>query len=146
MLVIYPFSVVDQEQALKNAKWITELGGCKTHDIFVLCDRRCDPEIMRQVVQAFGTVFRLVKHRLTKADIDGWPQGANQMFSYACTLIQHEQEWPYFLWLEPDAIPISPGWLDALEAEYQRGGKPFMGERVDLGAEAAGRAQCTCAG
>jgi len=133
MLVIYPFSVVDQEQALKNARWISELGDCKTHDILVLCDRRCDPEIMRQVVQCFGTVFRFVKHRLTKSDIDGWPQGANQLFSYACTLIQHEQEWPYFLWLEPDAIPIRPGWLDALESEYRCAGKPFMGELVDLG-------------
>jgi FkbM family methyltransferase len=135
MLVIYPFSVVDEQLALKNAQWIAELGEYKSHDVFILSDRRCNQQIMEDVVKTLGKVFRLAKHRLTSSDVDGWPEGANQMFSLAATLIQHTREWPCFFWLEPDAIPISPGWLDALEAEYKRGGKPFMGERVDLGAK-----------
>jgi FkbM family methyltransferase len=133
MLVIYPFSTADQKQALKNAQWISELGGCKGHDIFVLADRRCDVPLGQEINNLFVAAFRVAQFRWTKADVDGWPQGANHMFGYATTLIQFTEEWPYFLWLEPDAIPITPGWLDKLEAEYKRGGKPFMGEKVDLG-------------
>ena len=134
MLVIYPFSTADQDQALKNARWIAELGDCQRHDIFVLSDRRCPEDLVKEVVKTLTGVFHFVQHRWTKTDIDGWPQGANHMFGYSTCLIQNAAEWPYFLWLEPDAIPVSPGWLNALEQEYRNGGKPFMGERVDLGA------------
>jgi FkbM family methyltransferase len=133
MLVIYPFSTTDEQQALKNAQWIAELGEYKSHDIFILADRRCNHELVAEVVAHLTPVFKLAQLRVTEADIDGWPQGANHMFGYATALIQHETTWPYFLWLEPDAIPIRTGWLDALEAEYKLNGKPFMGERVDLG-------------
>ena len=133
MLIIFPFSVVDQELALKNARWIAELGEYKSHDIFILSDQRCDPEINRQVVETFSPVFRLTKHRLTKVDIDGWPQGANYMLELAATLIQNTREWPYFFWLEPDAIPLRAGWLDAIVEEHTRSGKHFLGDRVEVG-------------
>jgi FkbM family methyltransferase len=133
MLVIYPFSLPDQDQALKNARWIAELGGCEHHDLFIVSDRRCPAELVKEVAKTFTGKFNLVKHRWTESDIDGWPQGANHMFGFATALIQHTREWPYFLWLEPDAIPICKGWLDTLEAEHKRGGKAFTGEKVDLG-------------
>lgn len=31
-----------------------------------------------------------------------------------------------FFWLEPDAVPLQPGWLAAIEKEYDNCGKPFM--------------------
>jgi FkbM family methyltransferase len=133
MIVIYPFSPGDQEQALKNAEWIRELGGVEQHDIFVLADPRCDNDLTNRVVEAFKGTFKVTHLRIAKSAVDGWPQGANYMFSYACTLIQFEKTWPYFLWLEPDAIPIVKGWLDELDIEHRCSGKKFMGERVDLG-------------
>lgn len=134
MLVIYPFSLTDQEQALKNARWIADLGGGDKHDMFVLSDRRCDEATVQSVLDLFKPVFKSLHHRKTDADIDGWPEGANHMFGLSTCLIQNAPfDWPYFLWLEPDAIPMGAGWLDALEEEYKRGKKLFMGEKVDLG-------------
>jgi FkbM family methyltransferase len=133
MLVIYPFSVPDQELALKNARWIAELGSCAKHDIFILSDRRCDIPTVQGIVDTLKPLFKIVQHRWTQSDIDGWPEGANHMFCYATALIQHTKEWPCFMWMEPDAIPIKAGWMDQLEEEYRRAGKPFMGEKVDLG-------------
>jgi FkbM family methyltransferase len=134
MLVIYPFSITDEDQALKNAQWIAELGPYKNHDIVILSDRRCDIGISQAVVDALTPVFKHAQHQIAPADIDGWPQGANYMFGYStCMIANNPHEWPYFLWLEPDAIPMRKGWLDDLDAAYQRGGKPFMGEKVDLG-------------
>ena len=133
MLVIYPFSTGDQDQALKNAHWIAELGEQKNHDIFILADRRCEVPKTQEIVDTLTRVFKVVQYRPTQAEIDGWPEGANHMFGYATILIQRTKEWPYFLWLEPDAIPLNSGWLDALDEAYQLGKKPFMGEKVDLG-------------
>ena len=33
---------------------------------------------------------------------------------------------PAFVWLEPDSIPLHPGWLGRIAAEYWKVGKPFM--------------------
>jgi FkbM family methyltransferase len=133
MIIVFPFSTRDQDLALKNATWWLELGECKQHEALVCYDQRCNPEIVEAigaaVLQVFGKVWRLP----APADIDGWPEGANYMFRFTSAWLAAKPQYPYFLWLEPDAIPLREGWLDKLEAEYRRGGKPFMGERVDLG-------------
>ena len=133
MIATYPFCTRDEDQALKNAIWINELGGCKGHEVVVCYDARCSREkveaIGLELLKAFGKVYRLP----APFEMDGWPQGANYLFKLCATWLQHRTQYGYYLWLEPDAIPVSPGWMDALEAEYLRGKKPFMGERVDLG-------------
>jgi FkbM family methyltransferase len=133
MIAVYPFSPRDEEQALKNAKWFNDLGGCKGHEVVACYDPRCSQPIVEaiglELIKAFDKVWRLP----VKAEIDGWPQGANFLFRFAATWLESKPQWTHFLWLEPDAIPITPGWMDALEMEYKCGGKPFMGERVDLG-------------
>lgn len=60
---------------------------------------------------------------VTDRPVIGWPAGPNALFF---TTAQQLEGNP-FLWLEPDAVPMSPGWLDAIEAEYQSAGKPFLG-------------------
>lgn len=133
MIAVYPFSPRDEEQALKNAKWFNDLGGCKGHEVVACYDPRCSQPVVEaiglELIKAFDKVWRLP----VKAEIDGWPQGANFLFRFAATWLESKPHWTHFLWLEPDAIPITPGWMDALEMEYKCGGKPFMGERVDLG-------------
>jgi FkbM family methyltransferase len=134
MLVIYPFSLPDEQQALKNANWIGDLGGCQNHDALILADRRCDNDVTKRIETEFKSTFQNVHLRMTQGDIDGWPMGANHMFGFAtCIIANNAHVWPHFLWLEPDAIPIKEGWLDTLEAEYRKAGKKFMGEKVDLG-------------
>src|SRR4029077_15368396 len=39
----------------------------------------------------------------------------------------------YFLWIEPDVVPLVPDWATILETEFKEGvkkGKRFMGDRV----------------
>jgi FkbM family methyltransferase len=133
MIAVYPFSLRDEEQALKNAIWFNDLGGCKGHEVVCCYDPRCSKDIVEaiglEMLKAFTKVWRLP----AESEVDGWPQGANYLFRFSASWLENKQDCPYFLWLEPDAIPVSPGWMDTLEAEYKRGGKPFMGERVDLG-------------
>lgn len=131
MIVVYPFSGADQDLALKNAKWMKELGGCKGHQVLALHDRRCVPDIVTNILGELSHSFDEVHHFVAGADIDGWPQGANYFFRLANAWME-KTRWPYYLWMEPDAIPLTPMWLDLLEVEYRKGQRPFMGDRVQV--------------
>src|SRR4029077_13160541 len=133
MILVYAFCPRDEDQALKNAQWMLELGSYKGHECLVSYDPRCNEHIVEEIGLLMLKMFDKVWRLKVEAEIDGWPQGANYMFSRSCTWLQTRQQYPCFFWLEPDAIPLREGWMDELEAEYKRSGKLFMGERVDLG-------------
>jgi len=134
MIVVYPFSLVDQELALKNARWMKELGGCKGHEVLVIHDARC--HLTQEIASVLSGVFDKVDVRTAPQEIDGWPQGANHLFCFAATLMQTRPN-IYWFWLEPDAIPLESGWLDTIEKEFRSVGIPrgkrFMGDRVQVG-------------
>jgi hypothetical protein len=58
-----------------------------------------------------------------------WPQGPNLMFAAAARQVAECYRMPW-LWFEPDAVPIKPGWLDGIAAAYWRCPKRFMGSLV----------------
>jgi len=60
-------------------------------------------------------IFGTARLSCTKQAVKGWPQGSNALFKHAA--IEMKQLNEPFLWLEPDAIPIKPGWLDAIANE-----------------------------
>lgn len=57
-----------------------------------------------------------------------WPLVANQVFQKAAWTMSYFCE-PW-LFMEPDAVALCPDWIAVMEAEYERGGKPFMGPVV----------------
>lgn len=130
MIVVFPFSPKDQELALRNAKWITEIGGCRGHEVLAIADKRCGT-ISGEIQAELGRAFDKVHPLIAVAQIDGWPQGANYFFRLATSWLQNKP-FRYFFWTEPDAIPLKAGWLDAIEAEYKTCSKKFMGDRVEV--------------
>ena len=130
MKIVFPFSLPDQELALRNVEWMNELGGCHGHECLIIHDKRCAPEKVSSIFLELTKAFDKVEIIKAQSEIDGWPQGANYFFRVVAAILQ--DKCPYFFWMEPDAIPLSPGWLDALEAEYKRAGRLFMGECVDI--------------
>lgn len=130
MTVVFPIFTADQELGLSLAKWFNELGGCRGHQVVFLYDHRCTPGTVDatgiQLAKAFDKVHPLV----ARASMNGWPDGPNYMFSLAATYLQTLKDCPYWLWMEPDATPLRPTWLDEIEAEHRRGKQPFTGGRV----------------
>lgn len=53
---------------------------------------------------------------------DQYPARNNFSLHQAATILQGQ---PFF-WLEPDSIPLRPGWLAQIEREYQESGKEFL--------------------
>jgi len=132
MILAIAFCERDQDLALKNIKWWNELGGCKGHKAVLWRDRRTNLDIAKEIQAEAFKCFDDVLVFTCGAEIDGWPEGANYFMRIASGYLQNRKDCRYFLWMEPDAIPITPGWMDALEEEYRRAGKPFMGDRVEV--------------
>lgn len=131
MIAIYCVHPRDEELALQNAFWMNELGGCKGHEVLFIHDQRVKPDLVQGIMRELSHCFKEVHSMMAGAMIDGWPEGANYFFRIAMGWLE-ARPYPYFLWLEPDAIPMKEGWMDELEAEYRRGRKPFMGDRVEV--------------
>lgn len=53
---------------------------------------------------------------------EGWPDGPNYLFEETIKSMKEP-----FLWLEPDCVPLCPGWIDYLNEEYFTVKSPFMG-------------------
>jgi len=124
MVVVFPFCAKDAGLLLQLLRWIQRLGGNRKHDAILLADGAVDygiaSECLAQAKLSFAAKIKTVPH------VEGWIPGSNALFRYAAMMMQGLP----FLWIEPDAAPTKPGWIDLIEAEYDRCGKPFMGAVV----------------
>lgn len=136
MLVVFTLCRKDAAQALKVAEWMRELGPQKQHDCIMTNPRNMNKFEESPAVPAFKAlqdVFNKVDVFIPwDEDEREWPYPANHMFTRVCQEIEWNRGGCPFLWMEPDAIPIKPGWLDAIEKEFQACGKVFMGDYVNL--------------
>lgn len=123
MLCVIPFCAKDAKAALNLVHWIGELGAMPNHSVLLVADAGLSYTLISEIQQEAKKVFAGVKvSQLEKRDMRGHPRAANGMFRHAISQVQSP-----FWWNEPDCIPLRTGWLDALEEEYSRASKPFMG-------------------
>jgi len=138
MLVVFPVCTKDFDLARSQLRWLVELGGHGAHQALILASANLDDAKARELYQlvknaGFGTTH-VIRQRDQDADRRGWPAGPNDMFKTAVEWVRGNARCPWF-WCEPDAVPQSKGWVDALDAGYKQGGKPYMGT---LGPETGG--------
>lgn len=128
MIAVIPFCSADEREAKKLLEWILELGGCRNHSCLLVVDAEVDWSVGREALTIANKAFRSAKIIATHKQFDGpWPLPQNQMFRFTAEYVEtHIKE--SWLWLEPDAIPLCPKWLETLDAEYQVVGKPYMGK------------------
>lgn len=133
MLVCLGYHAGDLTQAERLADWMRELGPYPGHSLLVARDKSAQ-------AQPFANVgFDSVEEIVVVDDAWGkWPESANNVFRKLAKHIQYTKPQPWLL-LEPDAVPIASGWLDALAAEHKRGNMPFCGNFV-AGVQAGGDA------
>lgn len=134
MKVVFPYSLKDQEQAVRLAAWICELSpDLRRHSVLIVHDARCALDSVAAIQGSLSSTFGTVESIAIADDAyDSWPHSCNLMFRRAGKHIELGPNPEPWLWLEPDAIPLRPDWLDTIEAEYKTAGKPFMGDRVEV--------------
>lgn len=131
--IALPFHAGDAERALDLLKWITELGGKLRRECVLIYDKGIDESLMTEIdawsVRAFGKAGQ-ARIQIGKLGIP-WPGGANHTFALLCHhMASYARPKPWLL-LEPDMAPTRSNWLETLENEYDKAGKPFMGAWVE---------------
>ncbi len=132
MLVVTSVFQGDIEAGIRLYNWIAKLSpNLQSHDCLLIADPGTAFDRIVQLKSIANKVFREVRLEVLEKEHKGWPEAANQMFYHAAKYVA--QSWPQaWLWLEPDAVPMKPTWLDDLEVEYKRLGRPFMGDIYDV--------------
>lgn len=126
MTLVLPFHTGDVMAAKRLMSWIADLGGCKGHDCLLMADADTPYEHALDVKNQAILSFDSVVFHTNGTSVRGWIPGSNSLFFSAAHRLQGR---PFFF-LEPDAVPLRSGWLDAIQAEYAKCGKPFMGALI----------------
>lgn len=128
-----PFTVVlsfwrdDAALALETMEWMHRLGTPKTHPILLVYENGTPGNFVQAILKSAHKTFTKVHHSQYRRPQRGaFPPTV--AFTHAAKTMQKMGN--PFLWLEPDAIPIKPYWLGALQDEYDRCGQPFCGPIV----------------
>lgn len=128
MLVALPVFSGDVSRLLNLLVWIKQLGGCSNHDAVIIADAETPAgqvlHLKAEALKSFSTVHIVTN----ESKVFGWIKGANSLFIEALRFA-YTQDKPW-LFLESDAIPLCPGWIDAIEIRYRSSGKRYMGALV----------------
>lgn len=130
-LLVLPFCSRDGDLALKNLRWIQELDGSLPFECLLSWDDATPRAIIDEMNRIAREVFKNVHHNFyPPPDKKHWPAAPNCAFQNTARYVAHFFRGKHWLFLEADATPIRKGWLQDLDEEYRRAGKPFMGHVV----------------
>jgi hypothetical protein len=118
----------DIELAKNLLNWIKELGGCPGHSCILVADSVIPKEERMAVKELARSSFANVDTIPVAIPATGY--APNHMFMLAAQQIFLSYKLPW-LWLEPDCVPLKPGWLSTLAAEYAGSPKRLLGNLVD---------------
>lgn len=131
MLITLAFFSGDKAQAIRLSEWIRDLGGVKSHDCLLAVYKDTDSSgVIETLREAFG---RVAEFPITDDMIQSramYQYCGNISWKRCAQHVAEMNESQPWLFLESDAVPICPEWLDTIAADYLAGGKPFMLDRV----------------
>lgn len=125
LLPVIAWCAKDADNALRLAQWIQHLGATSDNEFVLLASTEDWETEAGQRLKAYAQFKAFVCVDTSGPVENGWPNGPNQMMAEALAL--SEQRGAPLLWLEPDAVPLRPGWLQELEREYAQHDAVFIG-------------------
>jgi len=128
LLVVIAFCHKDFHQAQELLRWIVELDPkMPQHKALLVASSQVPQEEIDEATRIAKQTFgRVTAIKQTRVEEGGWPRACNKLFRVAAIYVKENYD-EAFYWCEPDCVPLSPGWLTALETEYYWAKKPFMG-------------------
>jgi hypothetical protein len=131
MLCILPVYKNDVSRLQNLLKWIHQLGGCAGHQATIVADAGTPADQVFELRKHAQLVFDSVSIETTDREVKGWPQGPNELFLAAARHASKRNT--HWLFLEPDSVPLSPGWLDKIDIYYRAKGAIYLGQLVPCG-------------
>lgn len=132
LLVAIPYCSKDSQSAGRLLEWIHELDSEKYPACLLAADAAVPQEEKVRIHNLAKSAFVNVDTMIVSAPTvkDNYHVAAAFMFNSVARQVQEVYKWN-FLWLEPDAIPLKPGWLDSLTNAYNNQPKRFMGALIE---------------
>ena len=134
LLVVIPAYAGDYSYALANLQWQQPCG----HSALLVLDSGLSKEqrksLRDEAEKSFAHTTILAAHLVSA--FKGWPAAPNYVWQFTVRYIESEvvhwakRRLSAWLWWEADAAPLTPDWLDTLDAAYAKCGKPIMGHIV----------------
>jgi len=128
MLCILPVYKDDVPRLLNLIKWIHQLGGCREHDATIVADADTPAGPVFRLRFEAQQCFKSVSVVSTEKPVSGWPQGPNELFLAAARHASTRNT--HWLFLEPDSVPLCPGWLDKIDIYYRAKNARYLGQLV----------------
>ena len=129
ILLVVCYHNGDVTQAEKLLDWISELDGKLPHSCLLVADREVPIEKQRELKQKGLGIFHHVEALNVNTAGNKGHLAANMMFHFTSEKIQNEYRLP-FLWMEPDCVPMEPGWLNRISEAYHSSPKRYLGDIV----------------
>lgn len=130
MICAIPFHQGDIDQAKNLVTWIVELGVTPGHKCFLVPDADTAFDEVLEIRNIAARAFKAVEIFPNQEPVSGWIAGSCSLFKAAAMACAGRP----FLFLEPDAVPLSQNWLNEIEIAYLAHDKPsggaFMGSVV----------------
>lgn len=137
MLVVFTTHSAHRPLSVQLARHIQEVGGVQNHDCLIVCPVGTD---LSEIEGPLRNAFRQFSVSTYHAAMSGWPYGPNELIGHAMNVIYRDPMLVYhYLILEPDCVPVTPEWVDAIDRDYRRSGKEVLGVTVDTVEIATGR-------
>lgn len=128
MIVAISYHQGDKPLMERWASHVKKLGNYKKHKIVLLPVRGASTDGIKEVLE---TCFGEVMVEPCNHPQAGWPISCNMAFEAMAWMAYLNLKQP-FLWMEPDAVPIQPQWIDSIELAYSHCGQKFMGDFVEI--------------
>lgn len=127
LLVVFPFCAKDVDRLLDLLLWCSQLGR-NDHPALLVMDADVTWKDAQSAIKLCEQSFNSVSCYSTEQHVEGWIPGSNALFKLAAKIAC---EWnKSFLLVEPDAVPIKDGWVDAIAIAFASCGKDYMGALV----------------
>lgn len=126
MICAFGFHSGDVLELHSLLRWIHKLGDCKNHTALLVADSGTPWNDVHYAYQLATVCFSEVRLITNDKPTSGWISGSNSLWLAAAKFCA--KPW---LWMETDAVPLRPAWLDSIQDEYEQCGSPFMGHVYD---------------
>jgi hypothetical protein len=111
-------------------QWAIELDGSVNHNCLLSYETGTDASKVRELARQYFT-GDIIEHEYPPPPVPGWPAACNWAWQSTARHIDDRGVNEPWFWWECDAVPLKPGWLDAIWEGYIKGGKRFAGHIVD---------------
>lgn len=127
MLVVLACHAGDVQASIRLMEWIAKLnGGPHSKTLLIILDSQVACDDYLKMKDAAEKAFSDIAFQSFDSPVTGWDKAPNAVFKHAAIVAsEFRKSW---LWIEADVIPLRKGWLEAIEAQYLRLGKPYMGD------------------